>query len=153
MSSKVTAMNLALNQIWRKTSDQYHIYAAHHGLSDPALWALYSLCETDQPITQNELAQMWQLPKQTVNFTVSTLVQKGYLTLEQLSGARNRKALRLTEAGRAFCQQVITPLVEAEERSLLRLNEEERRLMLELNQKQCDYFVAEVQALTAPAQE
>ena len=99
-------------------------------------------------ITQNDLAIMWCYPKQTVNFTIQGLVKKGYVQLEQLPGGRNRKSVSLTAKGQAYCREVLTPLIEAEERSLLRLSEKERALMVELGEKQCAYFEDEIQKMT-----
>ena len=98
-------LNTALNQLYKKQDDLYHEYAAHFGLSDTAFWILYSLCETEDTYTQNMLADMWHLPKQSINSSVSTLVKAGYIKLEQMAVARNNKALRLTPQGMQFCQR------------------------------------------------
>jgi len=58
------------------------------------------------------------------------------------------------EACKAFCEENIRPLVEAEERSLKRLSPEERELLVRLNEKQCDYFEEEIRSMTcAPKKE
>jgi len=147
MSETVTRQNLALNQLWKQANEQYHLYAAAHGLSDPAMWTLYSLVESDAPLTQNDIVSMWMYPKQTINFTISKLVEQGYVYLEQLSGGRNRKAIRLTDAGQKLCDEVICPLLDAEERALLCLTEAERELLITLNQKQCLSFKNVLQEL------
>jgi len=150
MEQTVKSLNMAINQIDKRLDEQYRLWSVHWGISDPALWVLYVLCETDDTYTQQDLANMWSYPKQTVNFTISKLQQKGYLRLEQIASARNSKAIRLTEEGRAFCEEAVIPLMKAEQRSLLRMPEEERRLMVELQEKQCRYFEEEIQALIGP---
>ncbi len=150
MDANVKAQNIALNQYYKRMNEQYHAYAVHCGLSDPALWVLYSLWESDIPLTQNDICALWMYPKQTINFTISGFLKKGYITLEQLSGARNRKAVRLTAEGRALCQRVIAPLMEAEERSLLHFTAAERAALVSMNEKQCISFEQEVGALLAP---
>ena len=151
MDAEVKAQNIALNQYYKRMNEQYHAYAVHCGLSDPALWVLYSLWETETPLTQNDICALWMYPKQTINFTISGLLKKGCITLEQRPGARSGKAVQLTAAGRALCQQVIAPLMEAEERSLSQLDENARRLLLALSVKQCTCFEREVRTLLAPA--
>lgn len=68
------------------------------------------------------------------------------------AGAASRRAqpqVRISHAkGQAYCREVLTPLIEAEERSLLRLSEKERALMVELGEKQCAYFEDEIQKMT-----
>lgn len=151
MNEKAKAQNAALNQISKRLDVQYHIYGAYTGLSDPAIWLLYTLCEEsdkNENITQNDLAARWFYPKQTVNSTVTGLIEKGYLRLEQLPGMRNGKAVRLTEVGVRLCEEKIAPLIAAEERSLMRLTEEERDALVRLNEKQCNMFEEEISKLT-----
>lgn len=149
MNDKIKAQNVALTQISKRLDVLYHTYGVYAGLSDPAIWLLYSLCEAkSKTITQNDLAAMWFYPKQTVNSTVAVLTEKGYLRLEQLPGMRTGKAVRLTEAGERLCEEKIAPLIAAEERSLMRLTEQERETLLGLTEKQCNMFGEEIEKLT-----
>jgi len=152
MDAEVKAQNLALNQSYKRQNEQYHSYAVSCGLSDPALWVLYSLWETETPLTQNDICALWMYPKQTINFTISGLVKKGYVQLEQRPGARNSKAVKLTSEGTALCQKTIAPLMEAEERALSQLTEPARKILLTLSEKQCICFERELHALLAPAE-
>lgn len=145
MNDTVRKQNMALNQSWKRLNEQYHLYSVSHGLSDPAMWTLYALVESDTPLTQNDIVSMWMYPKQTVNFTISGLVKKGYVYLEQLSGGRNHKAIYLTESGKKLCDEVIRPLIELEERSLLQLTETERQQIAFLCEKQSRIFESIIQ--------
>ena len=147
MNNTVKIQNTLLLQTAKRLNELYHNYAVSHGLSDPALNILYTLFDTDGPVTQNDLAVMWSYPKQTINFTISGFVKKGYIRLERLAGARNSKAVRLTDEGQRLCQAMIAPLLESEERSLLRMTEEERELMVKLEEKQCRYFEEEIREM------
>ena len=149
MDAQFKAQNLALNQFCKRMNDQYHAYAVHCGLSDPALWVLYSLWETEVPMTQNDIASIWLYPKQTVNFTISGFVKKGCVQLEQRPGIRSGKTIKLTAEGVALCKQIIVPLIEAEERSLSRLTDAERHTLISLSEKQCLSFEREIHALLA----
>lgn len=150
MSNEIKELNFSLNQIYKKQDDLYHDYAAHYGLSDTAFWILYSLCNTDEPITQNMLSEMWHFPKQSINSAVSSLVKAGYLHLEQMAVARNNKALRLTEAGKSFCQRAILSFYQLEDRVLLKMSEEERKQFLALITKQYELLNSEIQAALCP---
>lgn len=152
MDAEVKAQNIALNQFYKRMNEQYHAYAVHCGLSDPTLWVLYSLWETDTYLTQNDICALWMYPKQTINFTITGLVKKGIVRLEQRPGARSGKTVKLTDAGAALCHQIITPLLEAEERSLSQLTEPARKLLLTLSEKQCVCFEREISTLLAPAE-
>ena len=147
MHTSVKAQNLALNQYCKRMNEQYHTYAVHCGLSDPALWVLYSLWETETPLTQNDIAAIWMYPKQTINFTIAGLVKKGLIQLEQRPGARSGKTVRLTPAGTESCQKIIAPLITAEEHALLQMSDAEREALLTLTGKQCAAFEQELSAL------
>lgn len=145
MDNGMKLINMELTRTYRHVDEVYHSYGIVYGLSDPAIWILYTLCESaDKVFTQNDLVSMWSFPKQTINYTVNSLVKKGWVSLEQLPGARNSKAVCLTQEGQCICREKILPLMDAEERSLKRMTEEERTLLLELTQKQCMYFEEEV---------
>lgn len=149
MDDKIRSLNVALSQLYKRGDEVYHRYGVHCGLSDPALWVLYTLCEDENAVyTQYDLVSMWSFPKQTLNYAVSGMVKNGWIRLEQLPGGRNRKAVVLTEKGKRICDEKILPLMLAEERSLLVLTPEEREMLLRLNEKQSLAFEQEIDRLT-----
>lgn len=149
MDSKIRSLNMALTQLAKQSDELYHRYGVYTGLSDSAIWVLYTLYEEEgSTYTQNDLVSMWFYPKQTINYTVSSLVKNGWIVLEQLPGGRNRKALRLTKEGERICKEKILPLMLAEENSLSRMTEEEQELLLKLNEKQFSYFQEEIMKIT-----
>ena len=142
-------LSIAMNQIYQRQNDLYHKYASHYGLSDTAFWILYTLNEADVIYTQNQIADMWHFPRQSINSAVSSLVKTGYLYLEKVAIARNNKALRLTEQGMEFCRRVIFPFYELENRVYLKMSKEEREQFLALSSKQCELLESEIkEALT-----
>lgn len=149
MDTKSSSINIAFSQLAKREDDLYHRYAVHCGLSDPAVWVLYALyADGDAIYTQNDLVSMWFYPKQTINYAVSCLVKQGLVSLSQLSGSRNSKAISLTDEGLHLCEEKIRPLILAEERSLSRLGEEAQQLLLKLTEQQCTYFEEEILKLT-----
>lgn len=132
----------------KMAEELYHSVAVHFGFSDTVFWVLYSLCESDQVYTQNDLAALCCCPKQTVNSAVNNLIKSGYVRLEQMPGAHSGKAVRLTKEGEEACSRSIRPLLLAEQRAFLGLTGEERRLFLELSRKQYELFRKEVEKLT-----
>lgn len=149
MDEKIRAINSELTQLYKWEDELYHRYGVFFGLSDPAVWILYGLYEdTTQVLTQNDLVSTWFYPKQTVNYTVSSLVKNGWVTLEQLPVSGNNKAVLLTDAGKQICKEKILPLMQAEQNSIARMTEEERKLLLGLYQKQLTYFEEEIRKIT-----
>lgn len=144
-TDKIKEQNMQINRILQEFDEQYHRYAVHIGVSEPALWVLYSLYAETSVCTQNTLALTWSCPKQTINFAISGLVKKGLVELAPIPSARNSKSVHLTDEGKAFCAEKLAPLLAAEEQALLRMQEEERELLLTLLEKQKNFFAEEVE--------
>ena len=100
MNNNVKEQLAALNQLDRKQGELYHRFAVRLGISDTAFWVLYSLCESDEIYTQNSLAELWCIPKQTINSAINVLVKAGYVQLAPIQKARNSKFSRLSETER-----------------------------------------------------
>lgn len=148
MAKGIRPINLELTQLYKWEDDLYHRYGVFFGLSDPAVWVLYSLYEDmEQVLTQNDLGTTWFYPKQTINYTVNSLVKNGWVELKQLPGARNSKAVLLTEEGQRVCEEKILPLMQAEENSLAHMSVEERETLLRLTKKHFTCFEEEIQKI------
>ena len=133
--------------IYNKFNEMYYTLAQENGLSDTALNLLYLICITDEPCTQNELAEALYIPKQTVNSAISKLGKGGFMELVQRPGPRNSKMIHLTEYGKQRCQEFVIPLIEAEDRALARMTVEEQELFLSLYEKRYQYLKAEMKPL------
>lgn len=105
----------------------YHRAAATRGVTDNELWVWYTLLLLEGTYTQQDICEMWSLPKQTVHSLVSNMVKRGYVELEPVPGSRNRKRIRLTEAGRAYGTEIVAPVYQAEQRAMGQLTEQERQ--------------------------
>lgn len=133
-----------LNQQYKAFDAIYHDVAVKFGLSDSVFWILYTLCEAEFEYTQNDLANQWHSPKQTVNSAINSLVKSGHVQLEIVPGTRNSKIIRLTDEGIHFTQKTIQPFLKAEKKAFERLSESDRRMYLDLSQKHLTYLKEEV---------
>ena len=77
----LTARNLLeqMNRQFNECKALYHELAVHYGVSDTVFWLLYSLYNSSEPQTQNRLCMEWNLPKQTMNSAVASMVKQGLL--------------------------------------------------------------------------
>ena len=135
MKNSVQEQFAVLKQIDKQQDELYHRIAVQFGISDTALWVLYHLCDTDEVFTQNSLAELLYIPKQTINSAITSLVKKGYVRLVQMATARNSKAILLTEEGKGFSQKAIMQILNAEESAFLQLTEAERETFISLSKK------------------
>lgn len=125
----------AFNQIVKEMDDQYHNYAKSCGLSDSALWVLYSLWENGKISSQRELCAEWFYSPQTVNSALKTLEKQGFVTLEPSPGGGRNKQILFTNAGKDLVEKIIPPLMEAEMGALADLGDQGREELLSLTQK------------------
>ena len=123
------------NQLYKEMDEIYHQYAKRRGISDTALWLLYSLYEDGAGYTQRELCSAWHYPPQTINSLLKKMERQGYLVLAPASGSQKTKVILLTRQGQKLMDDVISPLILAENRALQNLTGEEQRALLELTGK------------------
>lgn len=94
------------------------------GQPDCAMWVLYCLISSEDPLSQQDLVERMMFPKQTINSAVSSLAKKGLLQLSAIPGTRNRKRIELTEEGRTLAEQTVARMRNAELRALEAMGEE-----------------------------
>lgn len=135
MKEHLSAAMERFNQLYKEIDEIYHIYAKKYNLSDSALWLFYSLYESSEPLTQSALCAAWHYPPQTINSLLKKMERQGYLILTPAKGSQKTKAILLTEQGQALMEEMISPLILAENRALQKLTEEEQDALLGLTGK------------------
>lgn len=148
MSENIAAQITEWNRLYKELNRVYHTLALHSGISSTDFWILYALYETKEPMTQNDLCELWCYPKQTVHSVIQKLLEKKYLILQPAKKARNSKIILFTDAGKAFCQKMILPVMQAEERAFAHLPAEEWRTFLQISAKLTELLKEEITPLT-----
>ena len=128
------------NQLYKEMDEIYHLYARKHDISDSTLWLLYSLCENDTVYTQKQLCDAWHSPPQTINSALKGLEKRGIIRLEPVPGNHKNKRIVLTKRGKEIADQVVSPLIFAEQSVLKSMTEKERADLLSLTQKYVELF-------------
>lgn len=117
-----------LEMVMQQLKELLSIYrgaVSHIRISENEFWIWYTLVLTDGDYSQQDICSAWSLSKQTVNTIVAHMVQKDYAVLEVVPSTRNRKIIRLTEAGKQYGESIVIPVCDAEQRALDRLSPEE----------------------------
>lgn len=117
-----------MNQQVKELTAIYHSVASRSGISDNEFWVWYALLVLEGEYSQQDICDIWSLPKQTVNTIIANLSKKGLLVLETIPGTRNRKVIRVTEEGRKYGENVVMKIYLAEQNALERMSEEEREM-------------------------
>lgn len=133
------------NSLYQEMNEIYRQYAAKKGISETTLWLLYFLCEQGGSCTQRALCRSLLDPPQTVNSCLKKLEQQGLVSLQLVAGSRKNKEVFLTESGEQLAEEVVLPLMQAEQQSFFDLSEREQTQMLTLMQKHMDLLRMELE--------
>lgn len=97
----------------------YRAAIRRSGIAENEFRIWYTLIVMGEDYSQQDICDMWSMPKQTVNSIISRMVQMNYVDLECVS--KNRKAIRLTQSGKKYGELVALPISNAEQRAFVTL--------------------------------
>ena len=117
----------------------FHIYsdiASALDLPESSFWIMYVASKPNYDYVQQEISEEWLFSKQTIHSAVKSLVDKGYIYLEQapLPDTR-RKSIKLTCLGEKFAVQKVGLLHQMEQNALSKMTLAEQDAYLTLSQK------------------
>lgn len=114
----------------------YHEAALKMGVSDSILNILYVVCEQEGQCYQSDVFKLTGMSRQTINSAIRKLEKDEMVYLEQ--GPGRNTIVCLTKKGRAFSEEHVYPLFEAENKIWNEWTDEERKQYLTLTQKYRD---------------
>ena len=116
-----------IDALFQETDRVYREAARGCGVADSAYWILYDIVMAGGAETLAQVTDNNSLSRQTASSSVRALERRGLVTLEFVEGSRRDKLVRLTDAGRAFCERSIAPAMRAEARAIAALPPGDRR--------------------------
>lgn len=130
MQTTITPINQHINSAWSRTTALYARTAAVLGIGYPELMVLYALV-VEGDMTQRQISENYGLLKQTTNTVVKSLHTREYVRLDPGTADRREKVVALTESGREYAENLLEPLLVAEEKAYRMIGEERSRAMAE----------------------
>ena len=91
---------------------QYYRVRRNLGIKESLFVLLYALSD-GEPRSQKDICEEWFLPRTTLNTTVKEQEAAGHVEL--VAGPGKLKLVMLTDSGRAYAEQLLGPLLDAEE--------------------------------------
>ena len=85
----------------------YDEYSKRHGMLMKTLLVVNVLFYAKDGMTQTEICRRTFQSKQTVNSIIKNLLTDSYVTITEIPENRRNKTVRMTEAGRAYCEKVV----------------------------------------------
>lgn len=135
----------SFNCLHSEVSAVYHDAAVRMGVSDSVQSILYIVCESGGRCLQSDIYRQTGISRQTINTAIRKLEREGVVRLEQ--GRGRNTVVCLTEAGEAFADRRVRPLIRAEEEAFESWSAEELRLYIELTERFRDALRQRVEAL------
>ena len=115
---KTLAEILRLMLATTKIDGAYYLFSRRLGIKENVLVLLYAL-DDGKPHSQKQICEDWLVPKTTINTNVKELVRAGYVMLYPGTGTRE-KIIGLTDAGKAYTEQIMRRVYEAEQAAMKR---------------------------------
>ncbi len=111
----------------------YDEYAKKHGMLMKTLLVLNVLFYAKEGVTQTEICRRTFQSKQTVNLIIKNLSADGYVTVTEVRENKRSKLVRMTEAGRSYCEKVVRHITWAEDTAMSMFTPEEQKQLIDLS--------------------
>lgn len=118
ISEDMVRLNAALGKI----NGLYDRWAQGLGINYCTMQVLLAM-RLDPEAGQKQISENFQLPKQSVNNTITALRKKGYLTLAQDTADKRAKKITLTEKGEKYSEEMLGPILKLDRNVIRRLGE------------------------------
>ena len=97
----------------KKIDRLYVIWSQKSNVNYSALMIMYHLLELGN-VTQRQISEECCIPKQSANNIIKSLKNDGYITLTKNEADKRKKIIELTERGREYATELVSPLIEME---------------------------------------
>lgn len=110
----------------------YEGYAKKFGIGYKNLFVLRTLYAAPDGCTQMEICQNSLISKQTVSAVIKGYLSQGYVSMEEVCSDRRNKLVKLTQKGLEYAENIIPPIIKAEQDSMALFDDAQQELFLEM---------------------
>lgn len=121
------------DSLYKMIDDIYHEIALSMHLTDSAFIILYCLLELGDGCSQKDICKLYSISKQTINSSVKSLEDKGFLIRK--AGLGRDIHLYFTEFGKKFADKHIGPVFDMENATFACMESSECEQLLSLTRK------------------
>lgn len=133
MEFKRTRVLKEFDSLYKIIDDIYHDIALSMHLTDSAFIILYCLLELGDGCSQKDICKLYSISKQTINSSVKSLEDKGFLIRK--AGLGRDIHLYFTEFGKKFADEHIGPVIDMENETFACMKPSECEQLLSLTRK------------------
>ncbi|MGQ5708958.1 MarR family winged helix-turn-helix transcriptional regulator [Lactobacillus sp. PSON] len=122
-----------------RANKAYSEWDSQNNLPDYMSIILYELL-IHKGLTQKELVNLSDLPKQSINKGIRSLQDLGYVKLIKDNNDKRKKYCSFTEEGKKYAQEKMTPLIELETKVATSMGKEKMAQLAKLSCEWSDTF-------------
>lgn len=111
----------------------YDEYAKRNGMLMKTLLVVNVLFYAKEGMTQKSICSRTFQSKQTVNLIIQNLLKEAYVTVEERKENKREKLVRMTDAGRAYCERVVRHITWAEDMAMSMFTAREQKQLIDLS--------------------
>ncbi len=123
-----------IDSFWAELSKIYKEWAKKNGMDYYEFSILYEISQCEK-ITQKEICEAYNYPKQSINNVALELGRKGLIEFIPSEKDKREKQMVLSDKGKVFSERVFTPLFKIEENIYKKVGAESIEKMLEIAEK------------------
>ena len=114
---------MAITMVWSKINGYYNQWMQENNIKGFQGQILLALL-VDNDMTQKEISEKFQMPKQSVNNVIRDLEKKEFVRLEQSTDDNRKKIVTLTTKGREYAENAIAPFSNLDKKVFKRMGKE-----------------------------
>ena len=127
-------MDKMINKFWEvcgQSDSLYNRWANKHNINNVRLFVLYTL-DRNESLTQKRISLYTGLAKQTVSSVIQALKKEDIIILlPSINSDKREKLVVLTDKGKQYCKELLTPLYVVEERTFELMGEDRVKQMVD----------------------
>lgn len=133
----------SLTSILSTINGSYQKWAVDADLNYYLLQTLYALY-VDNNITQKQISEGYQMPKQTINNTIRFLKKQKYINLFAQDNDKREKRIELTAPGKEYMQATLAPILDLDMRIQKRMGRNQYQQLIQCLQCYADALQFEI---------
>ena len=118
-----------LNIAMSRANGMYQKWFQESGINSFLAQTLYALY-MEPTLSQKEISERYQMPRQTVNNVVKSLEKDGYIVLTPDPKDKRGRRIAFTESGKAYTEQTILPLLTLDKKVVACLGERKLKQLI-----------------------
>ncbi len=145
MKTEISSQVVFINEKLSRIRNIYARWAQKRNLSFTTMQVLHLLL-VDGSLTQYQICERYEIPRQSVNNVVNNLKDIGYITLDVKDNNRREKLIVLTNEGLEYSKTLFDPLFEIQESLITKMNKESAEQLIKLLTIFGDFLEQEIDA-------